>query len=112
MNLASPSESPVAAPSQVDYSGIHFDDAEPNEREQDLARSVAPLLGRTTEILERLSTYRGCAEPIKIAVRTPSVENDVAAWQAVVPAVRMLQDFFAFYGEFNEKTARGVLIAE
>jgi hypothetical protein len=36
-----------------------------------------------------------------VAVRTPNVENDVAAWNAVVPAVEMLRDFFNFYDEFR-----------
>lgn len=87
---------------EVDYADLHFEEAEPNEREREIAGEVAGLLGRTRGMLERLATYRGCAEPIKVAVRTPSLENDVAAWQAVVPAVRMLQDFFDFYGEFRD----------
>ncbi len=44
---------------------------------------------------------RGCSEHIKVAVRTPSVENDVTAWNAVVPSVNMLKEFFDFYNEFR-----------
>ncbi len=41
-----------------------------------------------------------------MAVRTPSVENDVAAWNAVVPAVNMLKGFFEFYDQFREAMLR------
>jgi hypothetical protein len=41
-----------------------------------------------------------------VAVRTPSVENDVAAWNAVVPAVNMLKGFFEFYDQFREAMLR------
>ncbi len=38
---------------------------------------------------------------MQVAVRTPSVENDVAAWNAVVPAVVMLKEFFDYYDVFR-----------
>jgi hypothetical protein len=41
-----------------------------------------------------------------VAVRTPSVENDVAAWNAVVPVVNMLKGFFEFYDRFREAMLR------
>lgn len=73
----------------------------PTDSEKALVEGVVPLLARTGDILNRLRQYKGCAEYIKVAVRTPSIENDVAAWNAVVPAVMMLKEFFDFYNEFK-----------
>ena len=39
-------------------------------------------------------------------MRTPSVENDVAAWNAVVPAVTMLLEFFEYYDGFKTELLR------
>ena len=63
---------------------IEFEDKEPAESgpEREVYDKVKPLLDRTGEILEQLKGYTGCAEFIKLAVRTPSTENDIAAWNA------------------------------
>jgi len=82
---------------------IEFEDKEPNEgQEVEVYNKVKPLLDRTGEILEQLKSYTGCAEYIKLAVRNPSTENDIAAWNAVVPAVNMLKDFFDYYSAFKD----------
>ena len=83
---------------------IDFEDKEPGEsgQEKDVYDKVKPLLDRTSEILEQLKGYTGCAEYIKLAVRTPSTENDITAWNAVVPAVNMLKDFFDYYSAFKD----------
>jgi len=83
---------------------INFEDKEPAESgpERDIFEKVRPLLDKTTEILEQLKTYSGCADYIKLAVRTPSTENDITAWNAVVPAVNMLKDFFEYYSAFKD----------
>jgi len=82
---------------------IDFENAEPQSAEERaLWDEVTPLLEQVGDILEELASYKGCAEFIKLAVRTPSTENDVAAWNAVVPAVNMLKRFFDFYAEFRD----------
>ena len=82
---------------------LDFEDKEPNgEKESEVFSQVKPLLDRTGEILEQLKSYTGCAEYIKLAVRTPSTENDISAWNAVVPAVNMLKDFFEYYSAFKD----------
>lgn len=83
------------------YDDINIDNPEPTPIEAPLCAEMAPLLQRMSDILEHLATYKGCAESIKIAVRTPSMEHDVAAWNAVVPAVIMLKEFFDYYDEFK-----------
>jgi len=82
---------------------LDFEEKMPNEgKESEIFEKVKPLLDRTGEILEQLKTYSGCAEFIKLAVRNPSTENDIAAWNAVVPAVNMLKDFFDYYSAFKD----------
>lgn len=64
-------------------------------------QDIQPLLDQREEVLMRLSNYQGAADVIKLAVRTPSPDNDVAAWNVVVPAVSMLKDSFEYYNLFK-----------
>jgi len=72
------------------------------DEETQLHAEIEALLAQQADILDQLSSYQGCAEYIKLAVRTPSTENDVAAWNAVVPAVNMLKHFFDYYAAFKD----------
>jgi len=79
------------------YDDINIDNPEPSPSEAQLCAGNVDTLARANEVLERLRSYKGCAEYIKVAVRTPSAENDIAAWNQVVPAVIMLKDLFDYY---------------
>lgn len=83
---------------------IDFEEKEPTEtgEEREAYNEVKPTLDNSGGVLEKLKNYSGCAEYIKLAVRTPSQENDIAAWNAVVPAVNMLKEFFEFYNNFEK----------
>lgn len=83
---------------------IEFEGKEPGEEGEEKAvyNKVKPVLDNSEPILEQLKNYSGCAEYIKLAVRTPSQENDIAAWNAVVPAVNMLKEFFDYYNAFKD----------
>jgi len=47
-------------------------------------------------ILDRLFKYDGCEEYIRKAITTPGEETEQAAWNAVLPAVDQLQEFYDF----------------
>jgi len=61
-------------------------------------------------ILDKLFKYEGCEEFIRKAITTPGPETEQAAWQAVLPAVDQLQEFYEFSLEL-EKTFPKLLIA-
>lgn len=81
---------------------IDFEKAIPSEDEKALHEAVAEVLNKAPVILDRLRKYAGCEEFIRKAITTPGPETEEAAWEAVLPAVDQLQQFYDFSLELEQ----------
>jgi len=75
---------------------LDFEKALPSDEEKDLHASVAAVLNKGPLILDKLFKYDGCEEFIRKAITTPGPDTEEAAWNAVLPAVDTLQEFYDF----------------
>jgi len=75
---------------------LDFENAEPSDNEREIHSAVAACLDKGPVILDRLFKYDGCEEFIRKAITTPGEETEGAAWNAVLPAVDQLQEFYDF----------------
>jgi len=75
---------------------IDFENAQPSEEEREIHATVASVLNKAPQILDRLFKYDGCEEYIRKAITTPCPDTEEAAWNAVLPAVDQLQEFYDF----------------
>jgi len=75
---------------------IDFENAQPSDEEREIHSTVAAVLDKGPLILDRLFKYDGCEEFIRKAITTPGPETEEAAWNAVLPAVDQLQEFYDF----------------
>jgi CYRIA/CYRIB Rac1 binding domain len=60
------------------------------------------VLGEVPTILEKLQTYKGCEDSIRKAITTPNETNEQEAWDAVLPAVEQLKEFYDFSLELEK----------
>jgi len=82
---------------------LDFEDATPQtEKEKEIHSQVAEVLNKAELILEKLAAYKGCEEFIRAAISKPSEETDKAAWNAILPAVETLQEFYEFSVEVEK----------
>jgi len=82
---------------------LNFEGAEPQtENEQKIHAAVAQVLDKGPAILEKLTNYPGCEEHIRKAITSPGPDNEDAAWNAVLPAVDQLKEFYDFSLELEE----------
>jgi hypothetical protein len=81
---------------------IDFEKAIPSDDEKALHDAVAEVLNKAPVILDRLRKYAGCEEFIRKAITTPGPETEEAAWEAVLPAVDQLQQFYDFSLELEQ----------
>jgi len=81
---------------------IDFENARPSEEEQQLHATVAEVMERSTSIIESLLKYTGCEEYIRKAITNPGPETEDAAWEAVLPSVDQLQQFYEFSIELEQ----------
>lgn len=75
---------------------LDFENSHPSDEEKDLHAAVATVLNKGPLILDRLFQYDGCEEFIRKAITTPGPETEESAWNAVLPAVDQLQQFYDF----------------
>jgi len=80
---------------------VDFENAQPSQDESDLYSKMAAVLDKSKVILDRLNNYTGCEEYIRKAITTPGPETEEAAWNAVLPAVDQLQEFFDYAMELE-----------
>jgi len=80
---------------------VDFENAQPSEEESDLHSKMSTVLDKCNVILDRLFHYSGCEEYIRKAITTPGPETEEAAWNAVLPAVDQLQEFFDYAMELE-----------
>jgi len=81
---------------------IDFENARPSDEEQELHSTVANVLNKSPQILDKLLKYTGCEEFIRKAISNPGPETEDAAWEAVLPAVDQLQQFYDFSIELEQ----------
>jgi len=75
---------------------LDFENAKPSDEEKEIHSTVAAVLDKGPTILDKLLKYDGCEEYIRKAITTPGPETEEAAWNAVLPAVDQLQEFYDF----------------
>jgi len=75
---------------------LDFENATPSEAEKEIHATVAGVLDQGPKILDKFFKYDGCEEYIRKAITTPGPETEDAAWNAVLPAVDQLQEFYDF----------------
>jgi hypothetical protein len=75
---------------------LDFEKAEPGDNEKELHTEVAKILVRSEEILDSLFAYKGCEEYIRKAITSPGPDSEQAAWDAILPSVEVLQQFYEF----------------
>lgn len=76
---------------------LDFENAKPDsDEEKEVYETVSAVLGRGPTILEELEKYKGCEEFIRKAITNPGPESEEEAWNAVLPAVDQLKEFYDF----------------
>eukprot|EP01114_Cavostelium_apophysatum_P016252 TRINITY_DN457_c0_g1_i1.p1 TRINITY_DN457_c0_g1~~TRINITY_DN457_c0_g1_i1.p1 ORF type:complete len:313 (-),score=101.77 TRINITY_DN457_c0_g1_i1:74-1012(-) len=80
---------------------VDFENAKPSDEERDLHTQLSQVLDKGPVILDKLFKYSGCEEYIRKAITTPGPETEEAAWNAVLPAVDQLQEFFDYAMELE-----------
>jgi len=75
---------------------LDFEEAQPTEEEKAIHTTVAAVLDKGPIILDKLFKYEGCEEFIRKAITSPGEETEASAWNAVLPAVEQLQEFYDF----------------
>lgn len=81
---------------------LDFENAQPGDEERDLHKAVGDVLGRGPVILDKLFKYAGCEDHIRKAIVNPGPETEEQAWEAVLPAVDQLQEFYEFSLELEQ----------
>jgi len=80
---------------------IDFEHVQPSDEEQETYNAVAKVLNEVPIILGKLESYKGCEEAIRRAITTPNETNEQNAWDAVLPAVEQLKEFYEFSQELE-----------
>jgi hypothetical protein len=80
---------------------IDFENVKPSDEEQEIYDVVAKVLNEVPDILARLKDYKGCEDSIRRAITTPNEANEQMAWDAVLPAVEQLKEFYEFSSELE-----------
>ncbi|KAK5574939.1 hypothetical protein RB653_010193 [Dictyostelium firmibasis] len=75
---------------------LDFENAQPSDDERELHKTVGEVLNRGPAIIDKLLAYAGCNEFIRRAITNPGPETEDAAWEAVLPSVDQLQEFYDF----------------
>jgi len=76
---------------------IDFENAKPNgEEELALFNENNKIISKYPSILEKLSNYKGCADSIRKAITSPTPETEAEAFDAVLPCVETLREFYEY----------------
>jgi len=81
---------------------LFFLDAQPTEAEKPVYDEAQVVLERAFRILQELQDYKGASQEIRKAISTPDVETEKQAWDAVLPLVSKLKDFYLFSKELGK----------
>ncbi|KAI8370011.1 hypothetical protein BD560DRAFT_370500 [Blakeslea trispora] len=83
---------------------INFDieNASPSTEERAIYTELYNILVEpNSRLLERLRQYSPASEQIRHAIASPSSENEDKAWNAVLPTVEMLREFYSYSSELE-----------
>jgi hypothetical protein len=76
---------------------IDFENAKPNtDSEKKIHEEVHDYLKASEGILSQIASFKGCDDVIRKAITTPGAETEKAAWDAIVPSVDILKEFYDF----------------
>jgi len=59
------------------------------------------VLERAHRILQDLQDYKGASQEIRKAIGTADTDSEKQAWEAVLPLVSKLKDFYLFSKELG-----------
>lgn len=60
------------------------------------------VLERAHRILQDLQGYKGASQEIRKAIGAPDAETEKQAWEAVLPLVTKLKEFYLFSKELGK----------
>lgn len=90
-------------PGAADFVFVDFKNATPGTDEEKMVyENVGNVLSKSAGVLESLGKYEGCEELIKKAIQEPSPETMDAAWEALLPNIDKLKDYYDFSIELEE----------
>jgi len=82
---------------------LDFEAAAPQtDKEKEIHSQIADILSKAEQILDKLNSYKGCDELIRSAISKPTPESEKAAWEAILPSLDILQEFFVFSVEIDK----------
>lgn len=80
---------------------IDFENVIPTAEEEELYSKVEQKLKNSSKILKDISEYTGCEDLIRKAISQVSPENEEACWNALIPRVDTLHEFYEFANEVS-----------
>jgi len=76
---------------------IDFDNAKPNgDEERVLFDENNKIITKYPAILDKLANYKGCADSIRKAITVPTPDSESEAFDAVLPCVDTLKEFYEY----------------
>ncbi|KAI7904317.1 uncharacterized protein BX663DRAFT_452027 [Cokeromyces recurvatus] len=84
---------------------IKFDieNASPSSEELGIYNELYTLLVQPTpSLLTAFKEYKPASEYIRNAIATPNIENEDLAWNAILPTVNMLREFYNYSSELDQ----------
>ncbi|XP_016661050.1 protein FAM49B-like [Acyrthosiphon pisum] len=79
---------------QVDVAMLY--NAQPTESEMELFDEVQIVLTEASDVLSDLKHYLGADQYIRAAINNPSAEQNALTWEALMPRIRTLRQFYFF----------------
>ncbi|KAJ3272671.1 Protein fam49a [Terramyces sp. JEL0728] len=76
--------------------------AQPTPDEQQIYQQCAQAAKSYKEYIESIEKYTGCGEFIRQAISSPSKQNDDQAWEAVIPCVAKLKEYYEFAQQLEQ----------
>ncbi|KAJ3429319.1 hypothetical protein M0813_08495 [Anaeramoeba flamelloides] len=77
---------------------LDLENSEPQtEKELEIYNQASEILNQSSTVLEDFQNYKGCGQQIRKAISEPSEENELLAWEAVLPLVEQQSFYFTFY---------------
>lgn len=83
--------------------GFDIENATPSSEEEELGYNnlFTLLVQPNSTLLKSLKEYKPASDYIRDAISTPNAENEDKAWNAVLPTVDMLREFYSYSSELE-----------
>lgn len=75
---------------------LDFENAVPSQAEEHLYEDISLVLKESRQVIQELNLYRGAAKEIREAINDPAGEYQRRAFEAVIPLVDKLYQFYQF----------------